>query len=98
MSGTYFLQRFWWTKSIPWAVVIENVRGTVDAVFQDYRRYVGKELIKLGYEPAWKLIRRSADHGAAPRPSLTRKHPASAFRGREIRFGVPKLGGKLGYG
>lgn len=43
----------------PRAVVIENVRGILDAVFQDYRGYVGKELIKLGYEPAWKLMNAS---------------------------------------
>jgi len=40
----------------PRAVMIENVRGFLDAVFQDYRGYVRKELVKLGYEPGWKLM------------------------------------------
>jgi DNA (cytosine-5)-methyltransferase 1 len=43
----------------PRAVMIENVRGILDAVFEDYRGYVGKELAKLGYEPAWKLMNAS---------------------------------------
>ena len=40
----------------PRAVMIENVRGILDAVFDDYRRYVAKELAKLGYQPGWKLM------------------------------------------
>jgi DNA (cytosine-5)-methyltransferase 1 len=43
----------------PRAVMIENVRGFLDAVFQDYRGYVRDELIKLGYEPGWKLMNAS---------------------------------------
>ena len=43
----------------PRAVMIENVRGILDAVFEDYRGYVGKELTKLGYEPGWKLMNAS---------------------------------------
>jgi DNA (cytosine-5)-methyltransferase 1 len=43
----------------PRAVVIENVRGILDAVFEDYRLYVGAELRKLGYEPGWKLMNAS---------------------------------------
>mgnify|MGYP003382442469 CR=1 FL=1 len=43
----------------PRAVMIENVRGILDAVFEDYRNYVGKELSKLGYEPGWKLMNAS---------------------------------------
>jgi DNA (cytosine-5)-methyltransferase 1 len=43
----------------PRAVMIENVRGFLDAVFQDYRSYVRKELLKLGYEPGWKLMNAS---------------------------------------
>lgn len=40
----------------PRAVMIENVRGFLDAVFEDYRGYVKTELAKLGYEPGWKLM------------------------------------------
>lgn len=43
----------------PRAVMIENVRGFLDAVFQDYRGYVRDELVKLGYEPGWKLMNAS---------------------------------------
>ncbi|MHB8753854.1 MAG: DNA cytosine methyltransferase [Candidatus Acidiferrales bacterium] len=40
----------------PHAVAIENVRGILDAVFDDYRRYVGHELDRLGYRSGWKLM------------------------------------------
>src|ERR1700735_244635 len=43
----------------PRAVMIENVRGILDAVFEDYRHYVATELRKLGYEPGWKLMNAS---------------------------------------
>ncbi|HET9180211.1 MAG TPA: DNA cytosine methyltransferase [Terriglobia bacterium] len=43
----------------PRAVMVENVRGFLDAVFHDYRRYVAGELIRLGYEPGWKLMNAS---------------------------------------
>jgi DNA (cytosine-5)-methyltransferase 1 len=40
----------------PKAVMIENVRGLLDAVFVDYRQFVEKQLRKLDYEPDWKLL------------------------------------------
>jgi DNA (cytosine-5)-methyltransferase 1 len=43
----------------PRAVMIENVRGFLDAIFEDYRGYVKAELTKLGYEPGWKLMNAS---------------------------------------
>lgn len=43
----------------PRAVMFENVRGILDAVFEDYRLYVAKELGKLGYEPGWRLMNAS---------------------------------------
>ena len=43
----------------PRAVMIENVRGILDAVFEDYRGFLMKELAKLGYEAAWKLMNAS---------------------------------------
>jgi DNA (cytosine-5)-methyltransferase 1 len=43
----------------PRAVMIENVRGILDAVFEDYRHYVGTQLRRLGYEPGWKLMNAS---------------------------------------
>ncbi len=43
----------------PKAVMIENVRGILDAVFQDYREYIAKQLTKLGYQTGWKLMNAS---------------------------------------
>ena len=46
----------------PRAVMVENVRGILDGIFADYRQYVGAELVKLGYQPGWKLMT-AADFG-----------------------------------
>jgi DNA (cytosine-5)-methyltransferase 1 len=43
----------------PRAVMIENVRGLLDPVFEDYRGYLEKEFRKLGFEPGWKLMNAS---------------------------------------
>lgn len=43
----------------PKAVMIENVRGILDAVFEDYRRIIARDLQKLGYETGWKLMNAS---------------------------------------
>lgn len=40
----------------PRAVMVENVRGILDAVFEDYRERVSRQLRKLGYEPGWHLM------------------------------------------
>ena len=40
----------------PQAVMLENVRGLLDAVFDDYRNKVERQLKKLGYVPGWKLL------------------------------------------
>jgi DNA (cytosine-5)-methyltransferase 1 len=40
----------------PRAVMIENVRGILEAVFEDYRYFVAGELRKLGYQTGWKLM------------------------------------------
>ena len=40
----------------PRAVMLENVRGLMDAVFEDYRRYIAGEIAKLGYETDWRLL------------------------------------------
>lgn len=40
----------------PRAVMIENVRGFLDAVFEDYRTYIKGKLGELGYLADWKLI------------------------------------------
>lgn len=46
----------------PRAIVIENVRGILDAVFDDYRKYIANQL--PGYWTDWHLLNAS-DHGVS---------------------------------
>jgi DNA (cytosine-5)-methyltransferase 1 len=46
----------------PRAVMIENVRGILDAVFDDYRTYIAGKLKQLGYKTEWRLLNAS-DYG-----------------------------------
>ncbi|WP_197432406.1 DNA (cytosine-5-)-methyltransferase [Pseudarthrobacter sp. GA104] len=48
----------------PKAVMLENVRGLLDAVFDTYRRDVETQLQKLGYTPGWRLLNAS-DYGVS---------------------------------
>jgi len=48
----------------PRAVMLENVRGLLDAVFDDYRNKVEKQLQKLGYRPGWRLLN-ACDYGVS---------------------------------
>ena len=48
----------------PQAVMLENVRGLMDAVFDDYRNSVERQLKKLGYVPGWRLLNAS-DYGVS---------------------------------
>jgi DNA (cytosine-5)-methyltransferase 1 len=43
----------------PKAIMIENVRGFLDAVFEDYRLHLKSNLKKLGYEADWRLLNAS---------------------------------------
>lgn len=43
----------------PKAVMIENVRGFLDAVFEDYRLHLKAKLKKLGYVSDWRLLNAS---------------------------------------
>lgn len=43
----------------PRAVMIENVRGFLDAVFEDYRKQLKRQLSKLGYTADWRLLNAS---------------------------------------
>ena len=43
----------------PKAVMIENVRGFLDAVFEDYRAHLKRQLKKLGYTADWRLLNAS---------------------------------------
>jgi DNA (cytosine-5)-methyltransferase 1 len=40
----------------PRAIIVENVRGILGAVFEDYRYHVSQQLRKLGYQPGWHLM------------------------------------------
>lgn len=46
----------------PRAVMIENVRGILDAVFKDYREFIAKQLQPMGYVTDWKLLN-ACDYG-----------------------------------
>lgn len=48
----------------PRAVMLENVRGLLDGVFDDYRKKVERQLKKLGYETGWRLLNAS-DYGVS---------------------------------
>lgn len=83
----------------PRGVMIENVRGILDAVFEDYRQYVGAELLKLGYQPGWKLMNAS-DFGVPQlRPRVVfvavRKEYSEHFAWPEESRTKPKTVGQI---
>jgi DNA (cytosine-5)-methyltransferase 1 len=83
----------------PQAVMLENVRGLLDAVFDDYRNKVEKQLKKLGYAPGWKLLNAS-DYGVSQlRPRVIfvgiRKDLASNFQWPEPSKLSPPTVGEL---
>lgn len=43
----------------PKAVMLENVRGLLDAIFEDYRIFIAKQLKSLGYVTDWCLLNAS---------------------------------------
>lgn len=48
----------------PRAVMLENVRGLMDPIFDDYRDVIEKRIRKLGYVSGWRLLHAS-DHGVS---------------------------------
>lgn len=68
----------------PRAVMFENVRGILDAVFEDYRRYISEKIASLGYRTDWQLMRAS-DYGV---PQLRPRVVFIALR-EDIRGGFP---------
>lgn len=46
----------------PKAVMLENVRGFLDAVFDDYRRKLKRKLQRMGYVTDWRILNAS-DYG-----------------------------------
>ena len=77
----------------PKAVMLENVRGLLDAIFDDYRNSGEKQLNKLGYTPGWRLLNAS-DFGVSQlRPRVVfvgiRKEWADKFQWPEISLITP---------
>jgi DNA (cytosine-5)-methyltransferase 1 len=66
----------------PRAVMIENVRGILDAVFEDYRNYIGSKLKKLGFVTGWNLMNAS-DFGV---PQLRPRVIFVALRSEDSQF------------
>lgn len=85
----------------PQAVMLENVRGLLDAVFDDYRNKVERQLRKLGYEPGWRLLNAS-DYGVSQlRPRVVfvgiKKSLAAGFSWPDPRETPPPTVGELLY-
>jgi len=83
----------------PQAVMLENVRGLLDAVFDDYRNKVEKQLKKLGYASSWRLLNAS-DYGVSQlRPRVVfvgiHKDAASKFAWPEPLKTEPPTVGEL---
>lgn len=47
------------SECLPEAVMLENVRGLLDPVFDEYRKNIVENLEKLGYVAAWRLLHAS---------------------------------------
>jgi DNA (cytosine-5)-methyltransferase 1 len=83
----------------PKAVMIENVRGFLDAVFEDYRLELKKQLKKLGYEADWRLLNASDLGVSQLRPRVvivaTRAEYWSNFKWPTINRVNPKTVGEI---
>lgn len=83
----------------PRAVMLENVRGLLDAVFVDYREKIEKQLAKLGYVPGWRLLNAS-DFGVSQlRPRVVfvgiRSDLADQFSWPQAQDAAPPTVGRL---
>ena len=82
----------------PRAIMIENVRGFLDAVFEDYRRSLKGQLKKLGYETDWRLLNASEFGVPQLRPRVIiialRKDIASEFEWPAVAAHNPKTVGE----
>lgn len=83
----------------PKAVMIENVRGFLSAVFDDYRARLKSQLDKLGYKTDWRLLNAS-DFGVSQlRPRVVivaiRKDLSSAFDWPDVQPHNPPSVGEL---
>lgn len=83
----------------PQAVMLENVRGLLDAVFVDYRQKISRQLHALGYWTDWHLFN-AADFGVCQlRPRVVfvalRSDLAAHFRWPAPSFQLPPTVGQL---
>lgn len=83
----------------PQAVMLENVRGLLDAVFVDYRQKIARQLQALGYWTDWHLFN-AADFGVCQlRPRVVfvalRRDLAEHFRWPAPSFQLPPTVGEL---
>lgn len=81
----------------PQAIMLENVRGFLDAVFEDYRRNLKRKLEKMGYVADWRLLNAS-DFGVSQlRPRVVivalKKQIAENFTwAKSHQFNPPTVG------
>lgn len=85
----------------PRAVLLENVRGFLDAVFEDYRCKLKRQLEKMGYEADWRLLNAS-DFGVSQlRPRVVivaiRKDLWEHFSWAQSQDNIPPTVGDLLY-
>lgn len=83
----------------PQAVMLENVRGLLDAVFVDYRKKIARQLQAMGYWTDWHLFN-AADFGVCQlRPRVVfvalRKDIAEHFRWPAPNMSLPPTVGEL---
>ncbi|MDR2014388.1 MAG: DNA cytosine methyltransferase [Azoarcus sp.] len=83
----------------PQAVMLENVRGLLDSVFDEYRAKIIRDLKKLGYVAEWRLLNAS-DYGVSQlRPRVIfvamRKDLAGEFNWPEPHPHNPATVGEL---
>jgi len=85
----------------PKAIMLENVRGLLDPVFDDYRASLDQQLREDGYEPSWRL-HHASDFGVPqlrPRTTLValKAHIAPYFRWPSPqRQSAPTVGEAIG--
>lgn len=85
----------------PRAVMLENVRGFLDAVFEDYRLSLKRQLEKMGYVADWRLLNAS-DFGVSQlRPRVVivavRRELSGSFSWPKSSGSNPKTVGELLY-
>jgi len=89
------------TELKPKAVMLENVRGLLDAVFDEYRTKIIRQLEELGYTADWRLLNAS-DYGVSQlRPRVVfigiKKEIASYFFWPNPKEDSPHAVGELLY-